>query len=163
MRAIVRQSLDLLDPLARKNKVALSVEGEDFPGVARVDADLIQQLLLNLLMNALHATHAGGHVEVGVRRESIHPPADVGGDEGEYLCIHVHDDGTGIPEEHVSHVFEPFFTTKEVGEGTGLGLSVAYGIVRDHGGWIDVASRVGEGSCFSVYLPLEDKPCPEES
>jgi two-component system, NtrC family, sensor kinase len=163
IRAIARQSSDLLEPLAKKNRISLSVVGEDFPDVAKVDADLIQQLLMNLLMNALQATHSDGHVEVGVRREHVRPPVDVGGNEGEYLCVYVRDDGAGIPEENVPHLFEPFFTTKEVGEGTGLGLSVAYGIVRDHGGWIDVASRVGEGSCFSVYLPLEDRPCPQES
>ncbi len=59
----------------------------------------------------------------------------------------------GIPEENVQHLFEPFFTTKAVGEGTGLGLSIAYGIVQEHGGWIDVTSRPGEGSCFTVFLP----------
>jgi signal transduction histidine kinase len=64
------------------------------------------------------------------------------------------DEGEGIPEDHLSHIFEPFFTTKDVGEGTGLGLSVAYGIVRDHGGWIDVQSEVGKGTEFRVYLPL---------
>lgn len=163
VRAIVRQSLDLLEPLAKKNRISLSVAGEDVPYVAHVDADLIQQLLMNLLMNALQATPAGGRVEVGVLRERVRPPADMGGGEGEYLCVLVRDDGAGIPEEDIPHLFEPFFTTKDVGEGTGLGLSVAYGIVRDHGGWIDVASRVGEGSCFSVHLPLEDRPCPQES
>ena len=63
------------------------------------------------------------------------------------------DAGAGIRDEDVAHVFEPFFTTKDVGEGTGLGLSVAYGIVREHGGWIDVVSTVGRGSSFAVYLP----------
>jgi signal transduction histidine kinase len=65
----------------------------------------------------------------------------------------VRDDGTGIPPEHIPHVFEPFFTTKDVGQGTGLGLSVAYGIVREHGGWMSVTSVAGEGSTFAVYLP----------
>jgi signal transduction histidine kinase len=64
----------------------------------------------------------------------------------------------GISEEHLQQLFEPFFTTKEVGAGTGLGLSLAYGIVQEHGGWIDVASRVGEGSCFTVFLPEGAKP-----
>ncbi len=75
------------------------------------------------------------------------------GDEGEYLCLSVTDEGTGIVEEHRQHVFEPFFTTKDVGEGTGLGLAIVYGIIAEHDGWIDVTSEVGKGSCFSVYLP----------
>ena len=62
------------------------------------------------------------------------------------------DQGAGIAPEHLTHVFEPFFTTKDVGEGTGLGLSVAWGIVRDHGGWIDVESEPGRGSRFTVLL-----------
>jgi signal transduction histidine kinase len=72
-----------------------------------------------------------------------------------YDCLIVEDHGQGIEPEHIEHLFEPFFTTKDVGEGTGLGLSIAYGIVEEHGGWIDVTSRVGEGSVFSVYLPVE--------
>ena len=74
---------------------------------------------------------------------------------GEFACIAVEDDGSGIPEDVLPHIFEPFFTTKDVGSGTGLGLSIAYGIVRDHGGWIDVRSTLGVGSRFSVYLPIE--------
>ena len=64
----------------------------------------------------------------------------------------------GIPEEHLPHLFEPFFTTKDVGESAGLGLSISYGIVQEHGGWIDVTSQPGEGSCFTVYLPQGAPP-----
>ena len=63
----------------------------------------------------------------------------------------------GIAKEHLPQLFEPFFTTKDVGAGTGLGLSIAYGIVEEHGGWINVQTRVGEGSCFTVFLPKEGK------
>jgi len=67
----------------------------------------------------------------------------------------VRDRGQGIAPEHLPHVFEPFFTTKDIGSGTGLGLSVAYGIASDHGGWIDVASEPGQGSTFALFLPVE--------
>jgi signal transduction histidine kinase len=77
----------------------------------------------------------------------------VGGPEAEYLLLRVEDHGDGILPEHLPHVFEPFFTTKDVHEGTGLGLSVAYGIVAEHGGWIDVASTPGAGATFTVHLP----------
>ena len=72
-----------------------------------------------------------------------------------FFAVEVQDHGVGIPEENIPQLFEPFFTTKEIGVGTGLGLSIAYGIVQEHGGWIEVASRVGEGSCFTVFLPAE--------
>ncbi len=73
-------------------------------------------------------------------------------------AVEVRDEGVGIAEEHVWRLFEPFFTTKDVGEGTGLGLSIAYGIVQEHGGWINVSSRPGAGSCFVVFLPAGAKP-----
>ena len=72
-----------------------------------------------------------------------------------YYRVQVTDEGTGMSEEVMRHIFEPFFTTKEQGEGTGLGLSVSYGIVQDHRGWIDVESKIGEGTRFSVYIPKE--------
>ena len=84
------------------------------------------------------------------------PPAEDGRGEQPCLRIEVRDEGRGIAADALPRIFEPFFTTKDVGEGTGLGLSVAYGIVKDHGGWIDVASRVGEGSTFTVWLPEGD-------
>ena len=73
------------------------------------------------------------------------------------------DHGEGMAPEIIDQIFEPFFTTKQVGEGTGLGLSIAYGIVQEHGGWIDVRSEPGKGSCFSVYLPIEVGACQDES
>jgi signal transduction histidine kinase len=94
-------------------------------------------------------------VTVSVGQERTGPPIFVGGPEIEYACVRVKDEGNGIREEDISHVFEPFFTTKDVGEGTGLGLSVAYGIVQEHGGWIVVESAPRKGSSFNVYLPVK--------
>ncbi len=90
-------------------------------------------------------------MSVGQRR--TRPPADHGGDEDDYAYVTVADEGDGMGPETLHRVFEPFFTTKGVGEGTGLGLSVTWGIVQEHGGWIDVRSTVGAGSAFSVFLP----------
>jgi signal transduction histidine kinase len=80
---------------------------------------------------------------------------DHAGAAGDWIAVRVRDRGHGIAPEHLPHVFEPFFTTKDVGTGTGLGLSVAYGIVSDHGGWMTVESREGQGSTFALFLPSE--------
>jgi signal transduction histidine kinase len=153
---MARQSIGLIEPLARKKRVALTLSPGGAPAFAAADAVELQQALTNLLVNAIQATSEGRSVDVAIGRERVRPPADHGGPEGDYLYLAVTDEGCGIPPEHLERVFEPFFTTKDVGEGTGLGLSVAYGIVRDHGGWIAVASEVGQGSRFSIYLPEDE-------
>jgi two-component system NtrC family sensor kinase len=118
-----------------------------------VDAGQIEQVLANLVTNAVDATPDGGAVIVHLAEEEATPPAGLDAKSGLYLRLDVRDEGTGIRKEDLARVFEPFFTTKEVGQGTGLGLSVAHGIVDDHGGWIAVRSEPNHGSCFSVYLP----------
>ncbi len=116
----------------------------------------LQQVLTNLLVNAIQAMPKGGAINVSLDRGDYRPRsvAADGARWGDFARIDVRDEGVGISNDHLHHIFDPFFTTKEVGEGTGLGLSIAYGIVEDHGGWIDVESVVGQGSCFSVFLPL---------
>ena len=106
----------------------------------------INQVFLNVLMNAIQASEPGGSVEVATRMDESMPDGGVG--------IEVRDNGCGIAAEHFSHIFDPFFTTKPVGQGTGLGLSVSYGIIRDHGGSIEVESEVGRGTLFRIRLPL---------
>ncbi|AUX42344.1 histidine kinase [Sorangium cellulosum] len=150
---IARHTLVLLEPLARKRGVALRLdEASDAPARAEVDAGQMQQVLTNLVINGIHAMKRGGELTVRVERARARPPADHGGPEGEHLAVRVIDQGEGIAPADVPRIFEPFFTTKDVGEGTGLGLSVSYGIVREHGGWIDVQSEPDRGSTFTVYL-----------
>ncbi|WP_434042866.1 MULTISPECIES: sensor histidine kinase [Sorangium] len=150
---IARQTLQLLDPLARKRGVALRLDDVGpAPARAEVDAGQMQQVLTNLVINGMQSMKRGGELIVRVERARACPPADHGGAEGEHLAVRVIDGGDGIEPANVHRIFEPFFTTKDVGEGTGLGLSVSYGIVREHGGWIDVESQLGEGSTFTVYL-----------
>ena len=121
--------------------------------LAEVDEGQIQQALTNLVVNGIQAMPRGGRLEITVRRERAVPPIDIGGPEAEFLRIAVRDEGDGIAPDNLRRLFEPFFTTKDVGEGTGLGLAVAYGIVREHDGWIGVESTPGAGSCFSIFLP----------
>jgi len=92
---------------------------------------------------------------LGVESREVQPPADRGRPIAKYVRLYVRDRGAGISPEIVRRIFEPFFTTKDVGEGTGLGLAVAHGIVKEHDGFIDVETELGKGSCFSVYLPPE--------
>lgn len=152
--SLAEKTLSLVQPLADKRQLTLEVHAA--PGLPRpsIDEGQIQQVLLNLVVNSIHASDHPGKVMVDVSVANTTAPADLGGSKGEYLCLSVADQGAGIPAEILPRIFEPFFTTKGVGEGTGLGLSVAYGIVREHGGWIDVQSASHQGSRFSIYLPL---------
>jgi signal transduction histidine kinase len=103
----------------------------------------LQQVFLNLVLNAAQAIGERGTIRVATEQT------------GTSLVVHVEDDGCGIAPEHVERIFDPFFTTKAVGEGSGLGLGIAHGIVRSHGGEIRVESTPGRGSRFSVHLPID--------
>ena len=102
----------------------------------------LQQVLLNLLLNARDAMPRGGWLTIVTRIE------------GDRAVVEVGDTGSGIPSEQLSRIYDPFFTTKSIGQGTGLGLSITYGIVREHEGTINVESTVGQGTRFVVSLPL---------
>ena len=154
LASLVEQTLNLLRPMAVKHQVELAVESDGAPVHADVDPGQIQQALTNLVVNGLQAMPRGGKLSIHLGRERTAPPAGIGGAVADHAVITVADEGVGIAPEVVPRIFEPFFTTKDVGEGTGLGLSVAYGIARDHGGWIAVDSVVGQGSRFAVYLPV---------
>jgi len=150
-------TLELLGPLAEKRGVQLRCVGDGADACVRADRNQLQQAITNLVVNAIQASPRGGVVVLEVARRRAVPPRDVegvDGGEGEYVVVTVSDTGVGIAPEHLPHVFEPFFTTKDVGEGTGLGLAVAHGIVREHGGWIEVTSTPGEETRFSILLPL---------
>lgn len=155
LRLAARQTQQLLGPLAERRDIVLKVDESEGGVFADVDGAQIQQALTNLVMNAIQAMERSGEVTIRVGTRDTRPPADHGGDEARYACLTVIDQGPGIQPEHLPHVFEPFFTTKQPGEGTGLGLAVAYGIVRDHEGWMELDSTPGRGSRFSIFLPCE--------
>ena len=121
---------------------------------AEIDVSLVEQALTNLIVNAIQAMPKGGTLTVRSCEEVVSPPAGVTAGAGRYGALHVEDTGVGMSSEQLRHAFEPFFTTKDVGIGTGLGLSVAHGIIRDHNGWIAATSAIDQGSRFSIYLPL---------
>lgn len=151
--ALCRRCLLLVEQLARKRGVAIDVSHADGDPFAEVDTLQLEQVMTNLMVNAIQATAAAGRVEVRVRRVVAQRPGDVNAAPGPWLRVDVVDNGCGIDPDNLARVFEPFFTTKGVGEGTGLGLSVSRGIVHENGGFFEVTSRKGEGSSFSVFLP----------
>jgi two-component system NtrC family sensor kinase len=152
LRPLAEQTLALLKPMAAKRQIELVLESGDVE--ADIDVTLIQQALANLVVNGIQAMPSGGRLRVTLGRNRLTPPPEIGGVEAGFAHLTVSDEGVGIAPDALPRVFEPFFTTKGVGEGTGLGLSVAYGIARDHGGWITALSEVGRGSSFSLFLPL---------
>ena len=119
------------------------------------DSDLIKQVVMNMLVNAQHAIEHEGSITVRTRRLPQPKSVEPGAAPVPMVEIAVIDTGCGIPEKNLKRIFDPFFTSKEVGRGTGLGLSVSHGIVRAHGGSIEVESAVGKGSTFRIYLPVE--------
>ncbi|MCC6623267.1 MAG: HAMP domain-containing protein [Deltaproteobacteria bacterium] len=149
---IAHQVAGLLQPLTQKRQVRVAIDVPTESLEADVDAGQIQQVLTNLIVNAVHVSPPGAAVSVVIAAREATPPADIGGATGRWAVITVGDTGPGIAPDVLPRIFEPFFTTQEPGEGTGLGLSVAYGIVKEHGGWIEVDSAPGRGSRFSVFL-----------
>ncbi|MFB0521367.1 MAG: cache domain-containing protein [Desulfatiglandales bacterium] len=125
--------------------------GENLP-VLTLDRNQVQSVLFNIIMNALDATEPGGKITIST---GISLSARDGGKKG--VEIAVADTGCGIAPEDLDKLFDPFFTTKEVGQGTGLGLAVSYGIVQGHGGTIRVQSEAGRGSTFTIWLPVAEQ------
>ncbi|MCF6185905.1 MAG: HAMP domain-containing histidine kinase [Desulfobulbaceae bacterium] len=140
---VLHKTTDLIANELRIHKVDLVKDIADL--LPRVNGDLqkLQQVFLNLIINAEQAIENYGTITVSARQT----------DNG-YVRTDVCDTGPGIAQENLEQIFDPFFTTKEAGKGTGLGLSIVYGIVKEHGGYIEVASKLGEGTTFSVYLPV---------
>jgi signal transduction histidine kinase len=156
LRALASRVTSLLGPIAQKAGVSVSVTAGGDDAFAEVDEGQLTQVATNLVLNAIQATPSGGKVELAVTRGEETPPADLGSKAGAprtFVRLEVADTGSGMDAATRARVFEPFFTTKPVGDGTGLGLSVSWGIVREHGGWISVESEPGRGSKFSVHLP----------
>jgi signal transduction histidine kinase len=153
-RRDIRETLSsvfrLTEYLMRKGHVNLSEELSEKAVMVTYDAQQIEQVLINLITNAIQAMPDGGNLFIRLEEKE----ADVE--------ITVRDEGIGIPEEYLGKIFDPFFTTKAEGEGTGLGLSVSYGIVSQHGGHIDVESQVGVGTIFTVVLPRDQDQQPSE-
>ena len=156
--------VDLWEVISNLGKMLSRVLGEsikletqkeaDLP-LIRADAGMIEQVLMNLVVNARDAMPQGGLVKILAKKQVILKGSNLSPDArpGDFVVLTVSDTGSGMDQATMARVFEPFFTTKEVGKGTGLGLATVYGIVKQHEGWIDLESEVGKGTTFRVFLP----------
>lgn len=170
-----RRHINLNDNIAEIIKLLQRIIGEDVemsvkcaPNLWAVFADpaQIEQVVMNLVVNARDAMPQGGKLSIETRNveldESNYRPYPYIM-RGKYVQISISDTGVGMDAETKSHIFEPYFTTKGLGKGTGLGLSMVYGIVKQHGGYINVQSEVGEGTTFEVFLPIAEKTNDEKT
>ncbi len=141
LNRVLDDTLQLLEPQLRNAKLDINKNfGEDLPA-AYGNASKLQQVFMNLVLNARDAMPAGGRLTINTRLVDTS------------LVVDLRDTGCGIAPEHIARIYDPFFTTKEVGQGTGLGLALSYGIIQEHGGRIFVESRPGEGAHFTIKLP----------
>jgi signal transduction histidine kinase len=155
LASVVRGLQELLHVEAERRRVRLDVDVPERLPALMADADQLQQVLLNLTLNACDACSAGGHVRLSA--------AEAEGPEAAGMVeIRIQDDGRGIAPEHLRQVFDPFFTTKKRGQGTGLGLTVVAQIVRNHGGRVEVDSEPGRGTLVTLRWPVAAMPGSEE-
>jgi two-component system cell cycle sensor histidine kinase/response regulator CckA len=162
---LIPKVLNLNDLLTPMEELVRRLIGEDIafslkldPALGKIEADpgQLEQVLMNLIINARDAMATGGQIVVetaNVTLDAAHVQNREGVRAGDYVMMAVRDTGEGMGPAQLARIFEPFFTTKEVGKGTGLGLAMVYGVVKQSGGDVEVESEVGKGSCFRVYLP----------
>jgi two-component system cell cycle sensor histidine kinase/response regulator CckA len=160
LRNTLSDSTHLLNRLVGE-RVTLTLDHDPRVSPIRADRRQLEQVLMNLVVNARDAMPTGGNIRIetgntvlleGLSRDRVTVPP------GRYVELRVHDTGTGIPEDKREKIFEPFWTTKKTGEGTGLGLSMAYGIIKQTGGYIFVDSTIGVGTTFRILIPNHDAP-----
>jgi two-component system cell cycle sensor histidine kinase/response regulator CckA len=160
----VDETLDMLNHLIDEN-IVISTDLDPDLWTVRADVGNIEQVIMNLAVNARDAMPEGGNLTLKTENVTLdegHCKVMPEARPGKFVCLSVVDTGIGMDRETTEHIFEPFFTVKKDGNGTGLGLSVVYGIVQKHEGWIYVTSEPGQGSTFKVYLPgLPGEPADE--
>ena len=166
LSALVQEALRLLRPTI-PSTITIIPELEPQLWKAEVDSAQFQQVVVNLAVNARDALPEGGLIRITTANAVLDPlfcERHLGALPGRYVQMSVADNGIGMDMMVLNHIFEPFFTTKEPGKGTGLGLAITHGIVRSHGGAIDVVSQLGEGTTIAIYLPaiVEEASASEE-
>ena len=163
LNRVVGKMTDMVGRLLGED-ISLQLNFSSEPALTEADTIMMEQIILNLSVNSRDAMPKGGQLNIRIsHREFNEEQARVFADvlPGKYICLSHTDTGCGIPPENLPRIFEPFFTTKELGKGTGLGLATVYGIVKQHKGWIDLQSTMGQGTTFNIYLPATDTPVVE--
>lgn len=158
LNEVLTEVARMLDRLIDKN-IVLRVSPAPRLWPVNADPGQIEQLIMNLAVNARDAMPRGGQLLIETKNTEIssaHPRLGDGVRSGQYVILAVSDNGVGMDGETQAHMFEPFFTTKEPGKGTGLGLAIVYGVVKQLGGWTHVDSTPGQGTTFEIYLPRAD-------
>ena len=146
LNRVIEETLSLVDPMLRASRITLNAQlAPELPSVYG-NAGKLQQVFMNLILNARDAMPRGGELTLATESENS------------TVLVEVTDNGVGIPTDHLSKIFDPFFTTKGTSRGTGLGLAVTYGIIREHSGKIDVESTAGKGTTFRLEIPAARKP-----
>ncbi len=145
IKEILEEILSLIDYKLKNMNILLKLELDSVPAVS-AQGERLQQVFINIILNALDAMPQGGTLGIQLFAED------------KQAVVRISDTGTGIKPEHMAHIFDPFFTTKGIGKGTGLGLSISYAIIKEHEGHIHVSSEVGRGSTFTISLPLGESP-----
>jgi signal transduction histidine kinase len=144
VNTVINDVLALLEHQFKNGSISVRKELAPIAPVVQGIEHKLQQVFLNLFLNARDAMPKGGWLTIVTRQEDGRAVVEVG------------DTGSGIPADQLSRIYDPFFTTKAIGKGTGLGLSITYGIVQEHGGTISCDSQVGQGTRFSIHLPLSE-------
>lgn len=162
LNQLVKEAIELIESTIDR-KIAITLKlANNLPAVEGDGGQMIQTIV-NMCINARDAMEEGGQLILSTRDAEIDEPfayRHPGSRVGRYVLLTVSDTGAGMSEETRQRIFEPFFTTKKDKKGTGLGLAMVYGIVKNHGGYIDVTSELGHGTTFSIYLPRSDKKLP---
>jgi two-component system cell cycle sensor histidine kinase/response regulator CckA len=161
---VIKDTTELLDRMMTKKKITLQLMMDNSLPPINGDSNQLEQVLMNLVVNAGDVMPNGGFITIATSQITL-------GDEavtihllltpGRYVVLKVTDTGAGIPEEIRDRIFDPFFTTKAAGKGTGLGLAMVYGIVKEHKGIINVRSEMGKGTSFEIYFPMSEKAVPQ--
>jgi len=157
---IVIQNLEsMLTRMLGEDIVFETINAREIPCI-EADTGMIEQVIMNLIVNARDAMPKGGKLIMttsDVTIDGTYVSQHTGSRAGKFVSLKVQDTGCGMDAKTLERIFEPFFTTKEVGKGTGLGLATVYGIVRQHGGWVDVQSEVGVGTTFNIFIPASQE------
>ncbi|MGV3755940.1 MAG: PAS domain S-box protein [Verrucomicrobiota bacterium] len=152
LNELIRNFSRMLNRLLGEN-IALDLHFEPSLPAVKADAGMVEQIIMNLAVNARDALSGGGRLSIATKPVMLEVNPRHPNRTGKFVCLVVSDNGVGMDSATLGRIFEPFFTTKEVGRGSGLGLATVYGIVEQHHGWIEVESAPGTGTVFRVYLP----------